>query len=237
MREGLSLIELPAKLKDFGIHTLEICHFHLPTRDKGYLAELRETLAEAGVEPFSLLVDAGDMTDPAHGESDLAWISQWFDDAAALGVERVRVSAGKSQPSAEALAASVKGFRRLADRADTVGVRLTTENWMALMASPKEVLHVLDALDGRLGLCVDFGNWRGPTKYADLAALMPHGESFHAKCHFESDGTMDKEDFIACLELARTASKAGPYTLIYDGPDADEWGGLEQERAVVLPYL
>jgi hypothetical protein len=234
---GISLLELPAKLDEFGIHALEICHFHLPTRDQGYLREVRGALKDANVEPFTLLIDAGDVTDPAHGERDLEWISDWLEDAAELGVERARVIAGKTPPSAEALAASVKGLQQLAKRAQGVGVRLTTENWLALMASPTEVLQVLDALDGQLGLCVDFGNWRGADKYADLAELMPRAESFHAKCHFSAEAGMDKEDFVHCLELARAATNAGPYTLIYDGPDNDEWAGLAAERTVVLPYL
>jgi hypothetical protein len=234
--DGVSLLELPAKLDAFGIHALEICHFHLPARDRGYLRELRGAMAAAHVEPFTLLVDAGDVTDPDQGERDLQWINGWLDDAAELGVERVRVIAGKSLPSAETLAASIRGMRSLAKRAEAVGVRLTTENWLALMASPVQVFEVLDALDGRLGLCVDFGNWRGAEKYDDLATLMPRAESFHAKCHFGEEG-MDKEDFVRCLELARAATKAGPYTLIYDGPNGDEWAGLDSERAVVTPYL
>ena len=236
-QEGLALLELPAKLDAFGIHALEICHFHLPTRDKGYLRELRGAMTDASVEPFTLLIDAGDVTDPVNGERDLAWISGWLDDAAELGVERARVIAGKSQPTDETLATSIDALRQLADRAGEVGVRLTTENWLTLMASPKEVLQVLNALEGRLGLCVDFGNWRGDAKYDDLAILMPQAESFHAKAHFGADGSMEREDFVRCLELARAATKAGPYTLIYDGPNADEWAGLDAERAIVAPYL
>ena len=234
---GLPLLELPAKLDAFGIHALEICHFHLPSRDRGYLREVSGAMTDAGVEPFTLLIDSGDMTDPIHGERDLEWISGWLNDAAELGVERARVIAGKTQPTEETVAASVRGLRFLADRADAVGVRLTTENWLQLMASPTQVLHVLDALDGRLGLCVDFGNWRGAEKYDDLAEIMPRAESFHAKCHFSEESGMDRTDFVRCLELARAATKAGPYTLIYDGPNADEWAGLDAERAVVTPYL
>lgn len=234
---GLSLLELPAQLEDFGLFALEICHFHLPSRDRGYLREVRGAMLDAGVEPFTLLVDAGDVSDPVYGERDLEWISGWLDDAAELGVARARVIAGKQPPSEEALSASISRLQRLADRADAVGVRLTTENWLALMASPTEVFRVLDALEGRLGLCVDFGNWRGANKYDDLSQLMPRAESFHAKCHFGDDGSMDKEDFVRCLELARAATMAGPYTLIYDGPNGDEWAGLAAERAVVTPYL
>lgn len=236
-QKGVPLLELPALLASFGIHTLEICHFHLPSRERGYLRELRAAMLDAGVEPFTLLVDAGDITDPQHGERDLAWIRGWLDDAAELGMARVRVIAGKAQPSDETISTSIRGLRQLADCADEVGVRVTTENWLTLMASPAHVLPVLHALEGRLGLCVDFGNWRGDEKYDDLAQLMSRAESFHAKCHFEADGSMDQDDFMRCLELTRAAPNAGPFTLIYDGPDADEWAGLEAERALVTPYL
>lgn len=236
-QQGLSLVELPAKLADFGIHTLEICHFHLASQDRGYLHEVRGALADAGVEPFTLLIDAGDIVDPVHGDRDLEWISGWLELAAELGVERSRVIAGKLAATPETLATSIHGLRILAERAEALGLRLTTENWLGLMASPTQVLQVLDALEGRLGLCVDFGNWRGADKYDDLTQIMPRAESFHAKCHFEEDGSMDREDFVRCLELARVATQAGPYTLIYDGPNADEWAGLDAERALVMPYL
>lgn len=236
-QQGLPLVELPEKLAAFGLKTLELCHFHFPSRDRGYMREMRGAMQDAGVEPFTLLIDAGDVTDPVNGERDLEWVSGWLEDAAELGVERSRVIAGKTQPSEENVAASIRGLRRLADRADALGLRLTTENWLGLMASPAQVTEVLDALDGRLGLCVDFGNWRGAQKYDDLAQIMPRAESFHAKCHFAEDGSMDRSDYVRCLELARAATKAGPYTLIYDGPNADEWAGLDAERAVVTPYL
>jgi hypothetical protein len=236
-QQGISLLELPAKLAAFGIHVLEICHFHLPSRERTYLREVRAAMMDAGIEPFTLLIDAGDLTDPVQGGRDLEWISAWLDDGAELGVERCRVIAGKAQATDETVAASVRGLRVLADRAGALGLRLTTENWLGLMAAPAEVIQVLDALEGRLGLCVDFGNWRGPAKYDDLAQIMPRAESFHAKCHFAEDGSMDRADFVRCLELARAATLAGPYTLIYDGPNADEWAGLDAERALVLPYL
>ena len=49
----LSLLELPKTLADFGINTIEIVHFHLPSLDKAYLSELRQALADVNVELFS----------------------------------------------------------------------------------------------------------------------------------------------------------------------------------------
>jgi len=235
--DALPLLELPAKLAEFGIHTLEICHFHLPSVESIYLSQLRRALDDANIELWSLLVDGGDITHPQHAARDLAWIEGWIDVAGQLGAKNARVIAGKSDPSATALEKSRAGLERLTRCAATNGLRLTTENWQALLSTPDAVNSLLESLDGKVGLCVDFGNWRGPGKYADLAAIFARAESCHAKCDFAESGAMDRDDYVRCLELARESGFAGPYTLIYDGPSADEWAGLAREREVVQPYL
>lgn len=232
-----ALLDLPARVAKLGIRTLEICHFHIANTDPGYLAELRAALDAAGVELFSLLIDAGDITDPSHHTRDVAWVASWIAVAGQLGAKCARVIAGKAEPCAETLALSAAGLRQLADRGADAGVRVMTENWFALLARPAEVNALLDRLEGRVGLCVDFGNWRGPTKYDDLEAIMPRGESCHAKAHFSPEGDLDSTDFRRCLAMTRAAHFSGPYTLIYDGPSDDEWAGLRAEIAEVQPFV
>jgi len=236
-RGALTLLEVPARIAAFGIHTLEICHFHLPSRDRSYLDEIRDALRSVGVTLFSLLIDEGDITDPIHAGRDRAWIGGWIETAAALGAERVRVIAGKSPPAAESLDLSRQGLLALAQQAQAHGVRLMTENWLPLLSHPQVVCTLLEQLNGEVGLCLDFGNWSGTTKYADLAVIAPYAESCHAKAHFSAPQNMERADYVRCLDLMRDADFAGPYTLIYDGPDDDEWAGLALEQAVVREYL
>ncbi len=234
---SLSLLEVPERIAAMGVHTLEICHFHLPSRDAGYFQELQSALDAARVELFSVLIDGGDITDPVHHARDLAWAGEWVDTAAALGAQRARVIAGKSSYSEEAMQRSIAGLRALAARGAAQGVRVTTENWYPLLSRPEAVLRLLDSLEGQVGLNLDFGNWSGPTKYDDLAAIFPRAESCHAKCAFTAPRAPDTEDFRRCLDLSHAAGLAGPYTLIYDGPGDDEWEGLVIERELVQPYL
>jgi hypothetical protein len=236
-KDTLSLLELPSHLAAFGLHTLEICHFHLPTLDKGYLTELRDTLQAANVELFSLLVDEGDITHPKNAARDLAWISSWIDIASSLGAKRMRIIAGKSSPSEEVLKVSIRGFQDLLPHAEAVGLRLMTENWYGLLSSPTLVHTFFQRMEGQVGFCFDFGNWSGPTKYGDLQAIAPYAESCHAKAHFISPDEMDETDYTRCLDITRSAGFSGPYTLIYDGPGSHEWAGLEQERRLVQSYL
>lgn len=234
---AFSLLELPARIADAGIHTLEICHFHLPSREPETLRQVRSAIEAAGVELWSLLIDGGDIAHPEHHIRDTAWAEQWLDVAKELGAKNARVSGGKQEPTPAAVARSTQNMARLADAAQRRGVRLMTENWQNLMSTPEVVLEVLGKLDGAVGLCADFGNWRGPSKYDELAQIMPRAESCHAKCHFSATGAPEREDFVRCLELTRAAGFAGPYTLIYDSPGADEFAGLRLEQEMVEPYL
>ena len=232
-----SLLEIPARVAEFGINTLEVCHFHIPSLDKGYLNELRGALEAANVELFSVLIDHGDITHPEYADRDLVWMGEWIETAGILGATCARAIAGKAPPSEEALEMSRNGLQKLAERAEVNGVRLMTENWFSVLSTPENVLTLLDRLDGEVGFCLDFGNWEGETKYVDLEAIAPRAESCHTKAHFPAPGEMDKDDYIRCLDLTQDAGFSGPHTLIYDGPGDDEWEGLTIEREVVQSYL
>jgi sugar phosphate isomerase/epimerase len=234
------LLEVPGQLAERGIECLEICHFHFPSIDMGYIAELRRALEFAGVELWNVLIDAGDITHPeaAHREADLDWIKGWIGVAARCGAKNVRIIAGDAQPDCEghAVRLSAAGLRQLSRYAQERGVRVMTENWHALTMNPKHLLALLDRLEGEVGLCVDFGNYSGPTKYDDLAAIMPRATSIHAKAHFPAAGQIDRADFCRCLDLSRSARFSGPYTMIFDGP-GDEWPSLAMIQEEIRPYL
>jgi hypothetical protein len=234
---ALSLLELPARIAAMGICTLEISHPHLPSRERSYLKELRCALDEAGVYLFSVLVEDGDLTHPDHAARDREWMGQWIETAGLLGAERARLIAGKAPYTPETLQRSRTGLQELAARGQDNGVRVTTENWYDLLCCPEAVRLLLEGLEGEVGFNLDFGNWGGPTKYADLEAIFPYAESCHAKCSFVSEYEPDADDFRRCLDLAQDIGFAGPFTLIYNASGEDEWKGLAIERDLVLPYL
>jgi sugar phosphate isomerase/epimerase len=233
----ITLMELPEAVARMGIDRLHICHFHLAGRDPVYIGEIRAAIGDAGVSLETLLIDDGDIAHPRERRRDIDWISRWIGAAAALGAKRARVIGGKQKPSPEAIDLAVDGLGELARRGKAEGVRVITENWLDLLAGPREVTEVLDRLDGEVGLLADFGNWKGPRKYADLAAIIDRAEDSHAKAHFPRVGEMDVDDFGRCLTVADQAGYDGPYTLIYEGPDADEWEALAMERDFVRDHF
>jgi sugar phosphate isomerase/epimerase len=232
---ALALPDLPRALTARGFNRVEICHFHLRSLDEGYLRAIRDAFRTSGVTIQTLLVDAGDVTDPVHGARDRGWIAPWIDVAVNIGAENVRVIAGKTKPSPETLKRSIEALADFAAIGETKGVRVVTENWFDLLASPREVDAVLDGVGESLGFLADTGNWRGPGKFSDLRAIFARAELCHAKSAFSDDGAMDEKDAAGWLAAACEAGYRGPFTLIFDGP-GDEWRGLEREREFALRF-
>jgi sugar phosphate isomerase/epimerase len=226
---GLSLLDLPAELRNRGYDAVQICHFHLPSRSPAYLEELRAALAASGIELDALLVDDGDLSDPESADRDESWIGAWLDVATALGARRARVGAGKQAPTAAKLKDSGQRLGRLA--AGHPEVRVVTENWLGMTPDASSVHTVLAAAGENVGLLIDLGNWRSADKYEWLAAIAPLAETCHAKCHFTETGP-DREDFRASLQILKDAGFDGPLALIYDGADDDEWACLDTEYGI-----
>jgi sugar phosphate isomerase/epimerase len=235
-----SLLDLPALVSEMGIPNLEVCHFHFPRTDAAFLAAFRKSLAAAKVRLFTVLIDAGDITaaDPEDRRRDIAAIERWIDIAAAAGAARVRVVAGLAKPDAEGEASrrSIDGLADLAGYAADRGMRVVTENWLGLSLDRPTLLRIVEALEGSVGLCADFGNWAAPGKYDDLAAILPYASSCHAKAEFPAPGLPDRDDFIRCLDLARQADFNGTYVLIFESK-GEERTSLNQIKEMVAPYL
>lgn len=236
-RGAIGLLDLPAEVAAHGIGRLEICSFHLPSREHAYLAELRAALAAAGVRLQTLLIEAGDLSDPRTSARDTDWIGGWIEIAEELGAEHARIIAGKQKPSHEALELSARRLNELALRNAGRAVKLVTENWFDLLATPELVDRLLNATQGRIGLNGDFGNWSGPGKYDALARIFGRASICHAKASFDGNGNIDARDYGRCVELAERAGYSGPYTLIFDNDRPGEWEGVSIEHALIRDML
>jgi sugar phosphate isomerase/epimerase len=229
LESGMTLLELIPELAARGYTTLQVCHFHLASTDEGYVADVRQALSDHNIHLDMLLIDAGDLTAP-NTELQLAWYNHWLNVAAQLGAERARLCAGRSEPTDEHLLNSGMHLAALANAHPNV--RVVTENWMELTPDAATLLTVLDEAGDNVGLLIDLGNWPAPGKYDELPKIAPLAESCHAKCSFDDNGP-DEDDYRRCLTILKDAGFTGPIALIYDGPDDDEWAGLETEWRIV----
>lgn len=225
---GQSLLDLLPVIAARGYDQVHICHFHLASREPSYLAAVRDALTANGLVLDAFLIDDGDLAAPDTARQE-AWYDGWLDVAVALGAHRARIGAGRSAPTPASPRRSGERLARLA--AAHPGVRVVTENWLEMTPDAASTLAVLDAAGEGVGLLLDLGNWTGPDKYEQLAALAPRAETCHAKCHFTAAGP-DEADFRRSLAILKDAGFTGPLCLIYDGPDDDEWANLDREWAI-----
>ncbi len=236
--ETVSLLDLPAKLAKENFRSLEVCHFHFPSTDDHYLNQLKEAFYQNGLTFHCLLVDYGDISsaNSVRRESDLTYIRKWIDRAAIVGAKSVRVVAGESESAdQEALKRSIDGLNALARYAEPKGVRIVTENFKALSRTRTNCQALIEAGKGRIGLTVDFGNFKVEEKYDAIKALMPVAESVHAKANYDQEGTIDAIEYKKSLDIVRASGYDGPITLVYDGP-GDLWAGIDRIRKVAAPY-
>lgn len=231
---GFDILQLPAELAARGYFRCEICHFHLGALDPAYLRGVATAFSAAGVVIQTLLIDDGDLTNPATLARDKAWMSSWIEAASVLNAEHVRVIAGKAPPTVASLALSVEGLREMVELGKKLGVKVVTENWHDLLSTPTAVHHVLDHVPG-LGFMADTGNWSGPAKYDDLASIFSRAQLCHAKAGFAAGLTLDQQDFARCLDAAQRGRYHGPLTLIFMD-DGDEWRGLAAERSFIAQH-
>ena len=249
----IALLELPAALVRAKIGVLEIVHFHFPTADAGYLDELKSAVGQAGIELFSVLIDAGDVTDPddeARAE-EMAWVRSWLDVAARLGATHARVVAG-CQPVEPTRAAdgaslldhpvirrSARSLTELADYGGSIGVQVITENFRETTSRGDQVIAILELCEGRVGLCADFGNYSGADRYDELAAIFPWADSAHVKAIYDGDGNPDEDEFRHSLGMLAEAGFDGPMSLIFDTAlheNSSEWDNLAKMKEVAAPF-
>jgi sugar phosphate isomerase/epimerase len=237
--ELTSLLELPAVLASKGFSALEVCHFNFPQTTEAYLHELKEAFRSAGIRFYALLVDYGDISsaDPIRRDADVAYVKQWIDSAAAAGAERVRVIAGDAEPTdTAALARSIASLQELCGYGAARGVRIVTENFRPLTSTSANAVALLEACGEQLGLISDFGNFKGPDKFDELAITVPRSESIHAKAQTDEHGMPDEAEYERCLSIVRDSGYTGPIALVYDGPH-DMWEGIDRVKAIATKYL
>jgi len=221
---AMPLLDLPAFVAADGIDMLEIVHFHFPSTEDSYLAELKAALDEANVELANVLVDTGNLSclDDAQWQADLEMTKGWQAVAAKLGAGGNRIDCGTEAATPETMQRSATALQMLAEHGSGLGLTTTTENWRTTSLQPENLFEIMDQVQHPLKLCVDFGNAsKTEDKYATLAALLPYGNSLHCKGVFNEDG-LDMDEFHRALGLVKEANFDGHIALIYDGYD-DEW--------------
>ncbi|MCY3831627.1 MAG: sugar phosphate isomerase/epimerase [Chloroflexi bacterium] len=212
---SIDLLDVPTKAAEHAFRSFDLSVYHLPSIERGYLADLRAAFEDAKVELFQLLIDTGDVDsdDPAERAAGVAHIKRWMEIAVELGATGVRYVPGDGEPTPETIRASGEAFRDLFDFAVDLGLKPATENYRHFNMKAGDLLGVLEHSERDYGIIADFGNARGPRKYETLEAIMPRATSIHAWAEVDENGDLISEDFQRCLTIARDNGFDGPIML------------------------
>lgn len=224
----LEIFDVPREARARGFTALEVPHFHLPHEPEEQL-RFAEAVRAAGADLQTLLIDDGDLSHLEHSARDEGWIRERIEAAGRMGFARIRIIAGKQERTPATFTRSLEAMHRLADVAESVHVRPSTENWFDLLGTPESVLSYLGHLNGRLGLCADFGNWPPEVEAEGLPLILPITETIHAKAEFGADGTIDRERLLRQAGAAQKSGFHGAYVVVAGGP-GDPWDGAIATR-------
>ena len=233
----VSLVELPAIMANRGINMLEICHFHFPSLDDAYLAELKQQLDENEVSVENILVDDGNISSPdeAVRRASIELAKQYQVAAVKIGAKGNRIDCGLEAASAESKANAVAALKELSENAVSLGLHICIENFHPTSQEADDLLEMLAQVEPKMKLCVDFGNADfSAEKFTTLEALMPHATSIHCKASYNANA-IDTDDLHRCLDLMTASEFDGPISLIY-GETEDEWAGLHQLQTAIEAY-
>ncbi|WP_127530626.1 sugar phosphate isomerase/epimerase family protein [Paenibacillus kobensis] len=234
---SVTLLELPRVAAERGFRYLELCHFHFPTVDESYLAQLREEFESAGISFHTLLIDYGDISspDPVRRSSDEAFIQGWIDVAARVGASAVRVVAGEQQEGdAEAIARSAASLQRLHRYGqENGGVKVVTENFRELTATLASWKSVMEAAGSRIQTVVDFGNMIPEETAAAIAFGAPNAHTIHAKPVYLEDGSIDEQELRRNMSIALEHGCEAPVSVIFDH-EGDVWEGIERIAKIIV---
>lgn len=211
----IDLLDIPAAAAARDFHSFDLSVYHLPSIERGYLADLRAAFAEANIELFQLLIDTGEVSnvDADVRNAGIAHIKFWMEIAVELGARGVRYVPGDGEPNPETIRASGEAFRELFDFAANLGLKPATENYRHFNMKAHDLLGVLEYCERDYGVIADFGNARGPDKFETLEKIMPRATSIHAWAEVDEKGDLISEDFQRCLTIARDNGFDGPIML------------------------
>ncbi len=237
-----SLLELPAEIAAHGYDCYDLTMLHLPSVERGYLAEVRAAFEDSNVEIFQLLIDTGEVgsPDPQESSAGIEHTKFWIEVAAELGASGVRYVPGDSQPTPETMRSTAAAFRELFDFAVGHGLKAATENYRIFTNEADSLLQLVELSERDYGWIADTGNPKGPNKYENLEKLLGGATSMHAWALPNEDGTPDKEEFRRCLTMVRDSGFDGPimlhgaYAMDNFAWAPDLWTGVEEMHAEVL---
>jgi len=234
-----------AARRDYGLEGVEYVSTFFKTHatDFGYLRQLQQRAADAGVASLLIMIDGeGALADP-HEPSRRKAIEnhfKWIAAAAFLGCDSIRVNAGGSGERDSQRDLAADSLHRLGELADPYGLNVIVENHGGLSSDGAWLASVMRQADHpRVGTLPDFGNFdlgggQLYDRYRGVAELMPFAKAVSAKSYdFDARGQETTIDFARMLGIVLAAGYFGWIGIEYEGERLSEPDGIRATKALL----
>ncbi len=185
------LLDLPGILRNkLGISGLEYVNQFFENPTLQYLAKLKKSCADNGVDGYLLMVDLEGATaaiDPAERRQSEVAHRKWIDIAHYLGCKFVRVNLYGGledwKQDQDLVKRGAETMRKLAEYAKGSGVQILVENHGRASSDPDVLVALVKAVaHPGFALLVDLGNWnKGDDRYAAVKKTLPYGRAISVK--------------------------------------------------------
>jgi sugar phosphate isomerase/epimerase len=178
-KKTLDILDAPQVLADrFGIHHVELQHYHLESAESDYLKEFRGRLRKANSEVNQICCEFGQLnissSDRALRLETIDLTKRWIDHAVELGCPRIMLNQGTLAP--EVRTTAIETVKRINDYGAKKKVFVTLENrghaYSATVPSWEVVMEVIRS--SGIHANPDTGNFPDEaTRAAGLRAMYP----------------------------------------------------------------
>jgi sugar phosphate isomerase/epimerase len=201
---------------------------------------LRREAAKVGLPFGCIAVDAGHIydADTAMSKENRRRRLAWIDVAGQLEAQCVRVDAGGPEDMPEPIFHEiVAGYREAIDYARERGVQVLIENHWGPSNHPKNLVKLLEGIDG-LGLLFDTNNWARGEQALGWKLCAKHAKATHVKgMYWADDGEELSQHVGHAIELLLETGYQGVWGIESEAREVDDFDGVKLSKALIQKYV
>jgi len=234
----ISLLDFPGIAREkFGMDAIELVSFQFQSTDPDFVNKLKKNIERNGQNVVHVAAGHGNISQPDQKKrlEDVKTLFTWLDIAAHFEAPAIRIDTGQQEGEID-LSITIDSYKRLADKARQLGLKITLENHGGISGDPNNLVKIVEAVGKDvMGTCPDFGNFPAQTRYDDLRKIAPYAVILHAKTYeFGPDGDETTLDYGKCAEIFEDFR--GYWSVEFEGP-GDQYDGTIQSISLIRKYV
>lgn len=228
--------------RENGFTLLDPWNVHLDAgySDDAFLGAVKHAAERAGLPFGCVAVDGAHIYEPtaeARAENR-AKAYRWIDICQYLGARQVRIDTGGSDEMPDdVFAIIVDGYADVLEYAGKRGVEVIVENHWGPTKHPKNVVKLLDRVEG-LGLLFDTNNWAPGVQEQAWEMCAKYAKLSHIKTfQFDEAGNDPSVDISHAIHLLQQTGYSGPWGIESVPVDGDEGTGALKTLKLIRRVL